>query len=210
MKLHRGIAALLASALALVVWGCTGEQVENSADATARGLDKGGRAIESAGQSAGQSIKNAGTGTKLENAAATTGNALDKGGEKTHELMDKAGDKIKDAAPAVGRAVDKAGEKVKDGGPRSRKRRRTWVRRSRKRPRTSRTRPAKPWTRTRLPPQRQERLKLPGAEDLRPCPRFGRCLPTGRGVRLHASRQVAWSPVRSPGSARTRRHPCDP
>ena len=47
----------------------------------ARGLDKAGGAIESAGKSVGDKIKESGAGTKLEGAAATTGNVLEKGGE---------------------------------------------------------------------------------------------------------------------------------
>ena len=114
MRLHRKMAALLGSSLALFVWGCTGDQVEDGADATARGLDKGGMVIESAGKAAGHKITDAGAGTKLEGAAKVTGNALETGGEKTHEILDKAGDKLKDVAPSVGKAVDKAGEKIKD------------------------------------------------------------------------------------------------
>lgn len=114
MRLHRKLTAVLAASLALVVWGCNSEQVESGADATARGLDKAGGAMENAGKKLGDKLEHAGEGTKLERAAHATGVGLEKAGEKTHEVLDKAGEKIKDAAPAVGKAVDKAGEKIKD------------------------------------------------------------------------------------------------
>jgi hypothetical protein len=114
MRLHRKLTAILAASLALVVWGCNSEQVESGAEATAKGLDKTGGALESAGKKLGDKIEHAGEGTKLEKAANATGAGLEKAGEKTHDALDAAGDKIKEAAPAVGKAVDKAGEKIKD------------------------------------------------------------------------------------------------
>jgi hypothetical protein len=114
MRNYRKSTAILAASLALVVWGCNSEQVESGADSAAKGLDKAGGAMETAGKKLGDKIEHAGVGTKLENAAAATGAGLEKAGEKTHEVLDKAGDKLKDAAPAVGKAVENAGEKLKD------------------------------------------------------------------------------------------------
>jgi len=114
MRIQRKMAAVLGSSLGLFLWGCTGDQVESGADATARGLGKGGGAVESAGKSVGAKLEHTGEGTKFEKVTKATGAAIERGGEKTHELLNKGGEKIKEAAPAVGRAVDKAGEKLKD------------------------------------------------------------------------------------------------
>ena len=115
MKMHWKISATLVSVLALCAWGCSSDQVESGAEATAKGLDKAGGAIESAGAAAGHKLEEVGKGTKAEKAAETAGAMLEKGGEKTHEVLDKAGDKIKETAPKVGKAVENAGEKIKEG-----------------------------------------------------------------------------------------------
>ncbi len=54
MKLHQKLVAPVACALALVLWGCNSEQVESGAEATAKGLDKAGDAIENSRQQVGQ------------------------------------------------------------------------------------------------------------------------------------------------------------
>ena len=68
MRLHRKLTAILAASLALVVWGCNSDQVESGAEATAKGLDKAGGAIENAGEKLGKKLEHAGEGTKLEKA----------------------------------------------------------------------------------------------------------------------------------------------
>jgi hypothetical protein len=72
------IGGLLASSFALVLWGCTGDQVENSAEATAKGFENVGKTVESAGKSVGTKIEHAGEGTKLEGAAEATGKAIER------------------------------------------------------------------------------------------------------------------------------------
>ncbi len=116
MRIHQKMSPLLAASLALVLWGCNSDQVEDGADKAAAGLDRGGAAIERAGEKLGQKIEHAGEGTKFENAAHATGAGIEKAGEKIHEGATKIGDKAKEVAPKVGGAVEKAGETIKDLG----------------------------------------------------------------------------------------------
>jgi ElaB/YqjD/DUF883 family membrane-anchored ribosome-binding protein len=114
MNLHQRVSATLVSAFALFAGGCTGDQVESGADATARGLDKAGGAVESVSKSARHKLEDAAQGTKVEKAADSAGAMIEKGGVKTHEALDAAGEKIKDVAPKVGQAVEHAGDKLKE------------------------------------------------------------------------------------------------
>ncbi len=99
----RATFSLLLMPLAMVLWGCGGEQVESGANATARGMERVGGAMESAGNAVGHRLEEAGKGTKLEKVTTATGSALEAGGEKTHQVL----------GVSAGKAVDKAGEKIK-------------------------------------------------------------------------------------------------
>jgi hypothetical protein len=116
MKRYQRTSALLASSVALVLWGCSGEQVESGSNATGRGMERAGGTIQSAGKTAGQKLKEVGAGTRAEKVTNATGAMLGTGGEKTHELLEKGGEKLKDLGVSAGKAVDKAGEKIKEIG----------------------------------------------------------------------------------------------
>ena len=78
----KAVAYVLAGSLAMVLTGCSGEDVEKAADATGRGMERTGGAIESGGHSAGKKLEDMGKGTKVEKATEATGHMLEKGGEK--------------------------------------------------------------------------------------------------------------------------------
>ena len=54
MRLHQKLTSLLAASLALVLWGCNSEQVENTAEKTAKGLERRGRRRRVRRQEAGR------------------------------------------------------------------------------------------------------------------------------------------------------------
>jgi hypothetical protein len=112
MKSNHKLSSLFAASLALGLWGCSGEQVENAGTATSNGLGKAGGAMEHAGASAGKKLEDAGKGTKAEGVANATAKGLEKGGEKANEVLHATGKKIEEASVPVGKAVDKAGQKL--------------------------------------------------------------------------------------------------
>lgn len=116
MKLNHRLSSLFASCVALVLWGCSGEQVESGAEATANGMHKVGGALEHAGAATGKKLEDVAKGSKVEGAADAVAHGLEKGGEKAHAGLDKAGDKLKEASVPAGKMVDKAADKIKDVG----------------------------------------------------------------------------------------------
>ena len=114
MRLHQKMTPLLAASLALVLWGCNSEQVENGADKAAQGLEKAGAAIEPAARNWARKSNTPAREPSSRSVANATGAGVEKAGEKIHEGATKLGDKAKEVAPSVGKAVDKAGEKIKE------------------------------------------------------------------------------------------------